>query len=59
MRDSAALLVEWGAPYVDALGGDALEIRLSRPPRHAEVLANGPRSEALHSALCAHLSQPA
>jgi tRNA threonylcarbamoyladenosine biosynthesis protein TsaE len=47
MRESAALVVEWGAAYADALGGDALEIRLSRPPRHADVSASGRRSAQL------------
>jgi tRNA threonylcarbamoyladenosine biosynthesis protein TsaE len=56
MRDSAALLVEWGAPYAAELGGDALEIRLTRPPRHAELSSSGPRSTALQKALCEHFS---
>lgn len=51
MRENAALIVEWGAAYAAALGGDALEIRLSRPPRHADISASGSRSSALLRAL--------
>jgi tRNA threonylcarbamoyladenosine biosynthesis protein TsaE len=45
----AALFVEWGAPYVSALGGDALVIDIHAPPlpRAAELSATGPRSAEL------------
>ncbi len=43
-RASAVLVVEWGEPYVDVLGGDALLIELSRSPRQARLRATGPRA---------------
>ncbi len=49
--DGRVLVVEWGAPYIELLGGDALIIRLSLAPRRAEVMATGPRSRELLSAL--------
>ena len=48
--DGAVLLVEWGTPYLDALGGDALVLELSITPsgeRWARPRATGPRGEAL------------
>jgi tRNA threonylcarbamoyladenosine biosynthesis protein TsaE len=49
--DGRMLVVEWGAPYVELLGGDALIIKLFLDPRRAEVSATGPRSRELLSAL--------
>jgi tRNA threonylcarbamoyladenosine biosynthesis protein TsaE len=49
--DGRILVVEWGTPYIELLGGDALVVRLSLDPRRAEVMATGPRSRALLSAL--------
>lgn len=53
--EGAALLVEWGEPYLDALGGDALVLELTVPPggtgREARVTGTGPRGEALAAAL--------
>ncbi|HVJ20019.1 MAG TPA: tRNA (adenosine(37)-N6)-threonylcarbamoyltransferase complex ATPase subunit type 1 TsaE [Polyangiaceae bacterium] len=49
--DGRMLVVEWGAPYIELLGGDALIVRLSLDPRRAEVLATGPRSREVLSAL--------
>ena len=44
----ALLLIEWGDPYLAALGGDALVITLTPPPdRTATLEATGPRSKAL------------
>jgi tRNA threonylcarbamoyladenosine biosynthesis protein TsaE len=51
--EGAALIVEWGARYVDALGGDALllEVALSPPgagtSREARIASTGPRSLVL------------
>jgi tRNA threonylcarbamoyladenosine biosynthesis protein TsaE len=48
----AVLVVEWGLPYVGALGGDALCLSISTDPeRVADVEATGPRSLALLQAL--------
>jgi len=49
--DGRALVVEWGEPYIDVLGGDALVVELSLSPRRAKLRATGARSEALLSAL--------
>ena len=45
--DGRVLLVEWGDPYIGALGGDALVLELSVGPRRAKLRATGPRSSAL------------
>jgi tRNA threonylcarbamoyladenosine biosynthesis protein TsaE len=53
--DGAALLVEWGEPYLEALGGDALVLELVVPlggtGREARVSGTGPRGLALARAL--------
>jgi len=53
--EGAALLVEWGEPYLDALGGDALVLELAILPegigREARVSGTGPRGLALAAAL--------
>lgn len=50
-RDTACLLVEWGKPYIAALGGDALVLELTRSPRLAHISATGDRSRQLLAAL--------
>jgi len=45
--DGRILLVEWGEPYVELLGGDALVLRLSLDPRRAALSATGRRSSAI------------
>jgi tRNA threonylcarbamoyladenosine biosynthesis protein TsaE len=52
--EGAVVVVEWGAPYEAALGGDALRIDLEAPPsgdgRVATLRASGPRAaEALEA----------
>jgi tRNA threonylcarbamoyladenosine biosynthesis protein TsaE len=53
--EGAALVVEWGEPYLDALGGDALIIDLVVPPggsgREARLSGTGPRGLALARSL--------
>ena len=45
------LLVEWGEPYLELLGGDGLLIRFSLDPRSAELSATGERSRRVLGAL--------
>jgi tRNA threonylcarbamoyladenosine biosynthesis protein TsaE len=49
--DGRVLLVEWGEPYIAALGGDALVLELSVEPRRAKLRATGGRSSALLAAV--------
>jgi tRNA threonylcarbamoyladenosine biosynthesis protein TsaE len=49
--DGRVLLVEWGEPYIAALGGDALVLELSVGPRRAKLRATGRRSSALLAAV--------
>ena len=54
--EGAVVIVEWGGPYLAALGGDGLRILLMasglRCGRSASLIATGPRSLALAEALC-------
>jgi tRNA threonylcarbamoyladenosine biosynthesis protein TsaE len=44
-RDEGRLVVvEWGEPYIDELGGDALVVRLELSPRRALLRFTGPRA---------------
>jgi tRNA threonylcarbamoyladenosine biosynthesis protein TsaE len=44
-RDAGkVLLVEWGEPFVDVLGGDAIIVDLEVAPRRARIRGTGPRS---------------
>jgi tRNA A37 threonylcarbamoyladenosine biosynthesis protein TsaE len=49
--DGCLLAVEWGEPYCDVLGGDALLVRFSLSPRRATLEATGERSSRIVSAL--------
>jgi len=51
--DGALLIVEWGRPFVEPLGGDALVIELTAAPREARLGSTGPRSAALAAACAA------
>jgi tRNA threonylcarbamoyladenosine biosynthesis protein TsaE len=51
-RDEGRLLVvEWGLPYVEFLGGDAVVVDFSLEPRRAALRATGPASQAVIEAL--------
>lgn len=57
----AALLVEWGEPYHDALGGDALVVAFEAPldaPRRASLAATGPRGRELLRAVAGDVGAP-
>jgi len=46
-------VVEWGAPFLEALGGDGLLLEIALPPggaREVRPKATGPRSRALAAA---------
>lgn len=45
--DGRVLIVEWGKPYIELLGGDALVVELSLEPRSATFAATGARSRAM------------
>ncbi len=49
--DGRLLLVEWGEPFVEFLGGDALLVRLTTAPRGARIEASGPRGHEILRAL--------
>lgn len=48
--DGYVLVVEWGEPYIAALGGDALVLTLALEPRRMLVRASGARSAAIVAA---------
>jgi tRNA threonylcarbamoyladenosine biosynthesis protein TsaE len=45
--DGRVLIVEWGTPYVELLGGDALVVELALEPRAALLSATGERSRKI------------
>ncbi len=45
--DGRVLIVEWGEPYLEQLGGDALVLTLALDPRRAVISATGRRSRAI------------
>jgi len=51
--EGAIVLVEWGEPYIDELGGDALVVHLipSEGGRVAQIQGTGERSRAIKRAL--------
>jgi tRNA threonylcarbamoyladenosine biosynthesis protein TsaE len=50
--DGRLLVVEWGEPYVELLGGDALILELALDPRRARLRAEGRASERALAACC-------
>lgn len=55
-REGAILVVEWGTPYIEELGGDALVLSLAvsaAGERTASMRGTGPRGDALARACAA------
>lgn len=50
-EDGYVVVVEWGEPYIDALGGDALVVGFSLDPRAASLSATGPSASKLLEAV--------
>jgi tRNA threonylcarbamoyladenosine biosynthesis protein TsaE len=50
-EDGFVLVVEWGEPYIEELGGDALVVTLTLDPRSAVLSATGPSSSKLLEAV--------
>lgn len=56
-EEGQILIVEWGAPFVDVLGGDAIFLDLVLQPRTARLRGTGNRAKQVISALSAALSE--
>jgi tRNA threonylcarbamoyladenosine biosynthesis protein TsaE len=54
-EEGRLLVVEWGLPYVDSLGGEALIFELTVEPRSVRVSAVGERGASLCAALRARV----
>lgn len=50
-EDGFVVVVEWGEPYIEALGGDALVVSFSLDPRSAQLHATGPSASKLLEAV--------
>jgi tRNA threonylcarbamoyladenosine biosynthesis protein TsaE len=46
-RAEAAVIVEWGKPFIESLGGDALCVHVELSPRRARISATGERSRTV------------
>ncbi len=57
-RQEAVVIAEWGLPYIQELGGDALCLEIGLEPRVATVSASGPRSQQMLEALSSRLPLP-
>jgi tRNA threonylcarbamoyladenosine biosynthesis protein TsaE len=55
--EGALLVVEWGLPFLDELGGDAIEISFDLEPRRARVPEHGPRAAEFYKSLSAALQR--
>jgi tRNA threonylcarbamoyladenosine biosynthesis protein TsaE len=55
--EGALLVVEWGLPFLDELGGDAIEISFDLEPRRARAIAHGSRALEFSSNLAAALER--
>jgi tRNA threonylcarbamoyladenosine biosynthesis protein TsaE len=51
------VIVEWGLPYIEALGGDALVLEFRHMPRRVHVSATGVRAQLICSSLSDWRSQ--
>jgi len=51
--EGRVLLVEWGEPYIEQLGGDALVLTFALDPRRVVVSGTGRRSQAILTELSA------
>lgn len=57
--DGRLVIVEWGLPYLELLGGEALVLELTATPRSASIFGVGARGAELWSALEAALGSRA